>query len=82
MIEDINSQTDQRGFVFDVVFMKGENPLSHGYISPVMQRRRHRICRYCGIETEEEYTDKEWEAAGGECEECSLAEFVDGTIEE
>jgi len=30
----------------------------------------------------EEYTDDEWQAQGFQCEECALAELVDGTVED
>jgi hypothetical protein len=43
--------------------------------------RRKRVCDYCGLLTEEEYSDDEWEAAGNQCEECAIAELADGTID-
>ena len=46
------------------------------------ERRKRRICDFCDLVTEEEYTDEEWEAAGHECDECMDAELVDGTIDE
>jgi hypothetical protein len=47
-----------------------------------MEKRRRRICSYCGFLTAEEYTDEEWDVAGQGCEECIDAELVDGTIDE
>ena len=47
-----------------------------------MPARCRRICEYCGLLTDESYTDEEWEAAGNQCEECAIAELADGTIGE
>ncbi|MDD1653114.1 MAG: hypothetical protein LUQ64_01070 [Methanomicrobiales archaeon] len=47
-----------------------------------VRERRRRICGYCGQESVEEYTDDEWQAQGFQCEECALAELVDGTVED
>jgi hypothetical protein len=47
-----------------------------------MDRRKRRICSYCGFLTEEEYTDEEWEAMGHECEECYISELSDGTLDD
>jgi hypothetical protein len=47
-----------------------------------MPLRCRRICEYCGLLTDDEYSDEEWEAAGRECEECAIAELADGTIGE
>ena len=47
-----------------------------------MPPRRRRTCGYCGIPTDGEYTDDEWEAAGNQCGECAIAELADGTLEE
>jgi hypothetical protein len=47
-----------------------------------MSVRKRRICDYCGLLTDEDYTDKEWEAVGCMCEECVIAELADGTIDE
>jgi len=46
------------------------------------ERRRKRICEYCGIETDDEYTDEEWDDVGNECEDCIEAELVDGTLDD
>ena len=46
-----------------------------------MRPGRRRTCEYCGLLTEEVYTDEEWEAAGNQCEECAIAELADGTID-
>jgi len=29
-----------------------------------------RICDYCGVLTDEEYSDEEWDTRGHQCEEC------------
>lgn len=44
------------------------------------EKRKRRICDYCGFLTDEEYTDEEWDAVGYECQDCINAELVDGTI--
>lgn len=46
------------------------------------EKRKQRICDYCGLLTEDEYTEEEWDATGHECEECLDAELVNGTIDE
>lgn len=45
-----------------------------------MVARKRRICEYCGLLTDEEYTDEEWEAVGHQCEECVEAEIAEGTL--
>jgi hypothetical protein len=47
-----------------------------------MPVRRRRTCEYCGLLTDEDYTDGEWEAAGNQCEECVIADPADGTLGE
>jgi len=47
-----------------------------------MPPKLRRTCEYCGLLTDEEYLDEEWEAAGRECEECAITELADGTIDE
>jgi hypothetical protein len=47
-----------------------------------MPAKRRRTCEYCGLLTDEAYSDDEWEAAGNQCEECAAAELADGTIDE
>jgi len=47
-----------------------------------MDNRKKRICKFCGNETAEEYTDEEWEVAGQECEECHLADLINGSFDE
>jgi hypothetical protein len=47
-----------------------------------MPVRRRRICEYCGLLTDGDYTDGEWEAAGNQCEECVIADLADGTLGE
>ncbi|MDD1663634.1 MAG: hypothetical protein LUQ60_07830 [Methanomicrobiales archaeon] len=47
-----------------------------------MPPERTRICDYCGLLTDEEHSDAEYEAAGWECEEWVIAEHADGAIGE
>ncbi len=47
-----------------------------------MEKKKRRICDYCGLLTDEEYTDEEWNSVGHECQDCIDAELVDGTIDE
>lgn len=46
-----------------------------------MDGKRRRIYGYCGLLTDESYTDDEWEEAGFMCGECTVAELTDGTID-
>jgi hypothetical protein len=48
-----------------------------------MPARHRRICGgYCDLLTEEPYADPGWEAAGNPCEERSVADLADMTIDE
>jgi hypothetical protein len=35
-----------------------------------------RICEYCSEETDEEYSDEEWDDRGHQCEQCETGELI------
>lgn len=35
-----------------------------------------RICEYCGEETDEEYSDEEWDNRDHQCEQCETEELI------
>ena len=43
--------------------------------------RRKRVCTYCGLLTEEEYSDGEWTGAGRMCEECYTIDLAEDITE-
>jgi hypothetical protein len=57
-------------------------PIPKNFHRRDMLQRRKRICDYCGLLKNEEYSDKEREAAGCQCEECAIAELAEGTLDE
>jgi hypothetical protein len=63
------------------IWGRRDTPSSEGP-GETMPPKRRRTCEYCGLLTDEEYTDGEWEAAGNQCEECAVAELADGTLDE
>lgn len=38
-------------------------------------KRKRRVCDYCGLLTNEEYTNDEWDAVGHECQDYIDAEW-------
>jgi hypothetical protein len=51
-------------------------------LAMTMAQKMNRVCESCGYLTEERYTEEEWDATGGLCEDCAIGELADESIDD